>query len=210
MSHRRRWPVVLVLVLVGALAPDPAALRAAARQSAQAPVFRSGVELITVDVTVVDSSGNPIRTLRPDQFRVSIDGRSRRVVSADLVEYAPGDAGDGTGAAPVRPRATFSSNDSPVSAAAPGRLVFLAVDQGSFRPMAGRAATDAANRFLNRLQPQDRVGLIVFPAPGPSVAPSTDRTAVRQALDRIVGSGEALQNDAGHQAIEPRRERRHR
>ncbi len=194
MNCRRPWPVALVLVLVGALAPDPAALRAAPQQAAPSPVFRSGVELITVDVTVVDSSGNPIRTLRPDQFRVMVDGRPRRVVSADMVEYAPGTAGEETPATPLGQKATFSSNDSLVAAAAPGRLVFLAVDQGSFRPMAGRAVTDAANRFLDRLQPQDRVGLIVFPTPGPSLAPSTDRTAVRQALDRIVGLGEALRS----------------
>ena len=207
MSHRRRWPVALVLVLVGASSPGPAALRAASGQSpqspqtVQAPVFRSGVELITVDVTVVDGSGNPIKTLGPEKFRVSIDGKPRRVVSADLVEYAPGTPADEAPSSSVGPKATFSSNDSPVAAAAPGRLVFLAVDQGSFRPMAGRAATDAASRFLDRLQPQDRVGLIVFPTPGPTIAPSTDRTAVRQALDKIVGSGEALRSTRSNRRI---------
>lgn len=194
MSNGRQWPLALALVLAGGLAPDWALLRAESQEPAQAPVFRSGVELITVDVTVVDSSGNPIKTLRPDQFRVTIDGRPRQVVSADLIEYAAGQPGDGATPTRLAARATFSSNDSPVASAAPGRLVFLAVDQGSFRPMAGRAATDAANRFLDRLQALDRVGLIVFPMPGPSLAPSTDRAAVRQALNKIVGTGQALRS----------------
>ncbi len=196
MTHRRRWPVTLGLVIACASMAGPGALGAASGQSAQAPVFRSGVELITVDVTVVDRTGSPIRDLRPDQFRVAIDGKPRRVVSADLVEYAAGTPADELTTS-IGPKATYSSNDSPVASAAPGRLVFLAVDQGSFRPMAGRAATDAASRFLSRLQPQDRVGLIVFPTPGPSLAPSTDRTAVRAALDRIVGSAETLRSTRG-------------
>jgi len=158
--------IAAILVLLGTLAPDAAASQPPPRLAAQTPVFRSGVELVTIDVTVVDSSGNPIRTLRPDQFRVTIDGRPRPVVSADLVEYAPGTPGDGT-TGTAAARMTFSSNESLVAAAAPGRLVFLVVDQGSFQPMAGRAATDAAARFLDRLQPQDRVGLIVFPVPAP-------------------------------------------
>jgi hypothetical protein len=51
-------------------------------------VFRSGVELVAVDVQVVDRDGHPTISLGPEQFDVSIDGRRRLVISADLVRYA--------------------------------------------------------------------------------------------------------------------------
>ena len=54
-------------------------------QSDQAPVFRSGVEVMEVDVTVVDGQGMPIRDLRAPEFTVTIDGQPRRVVSAEFV-----------------------------------------------------------------------------------------------------------------------------
>src|SRR4051812_48476698 len=47
--------------------------------------FRAGVDVVAVDVDVVDHDGGPIQGLRPDQFQVSIDGKTRKVISADFV-----------------------------------------------------------------------------------------------------------------------------
>ena len=55
---------------------------------AQAPVFKSGVELIAVDVSVVDKTGLPVRSLIADQFNVTVDGKPRRVISAEFVDHA--------------------------------------------------------------------------------------------------------------------------
>jgi len=208
----RRWSRIAITSLVAAsgLTLGTAVLGAAARQTAppqaagapqgaatsvgQAPVFRSGVELITVDVTVVDKSGNPIRSLGPEEFAVSVDGKPRRVVSANLVDYSARTSDRADDGSTIAPVATYSTNETAVAAAAPGRLVFLAIDQGSFRPAAARAAIDAARRFLDRLQPQDRVGLMTFPPPGPSLAPGTDREHVGRALGQIIGTAVALRS----------------
>src|SRR4051794_17496192 len=48
--------------------------------------FRSGLDLIAIDVQVIDRDGIPVEGLGPDKFEVTINGRKRRVVSADLVE----------------------------------------------------------------------------------------------------------------------------
>src|SRR5205809_521465 len=48
--------------------------------------FRSGLDLIAIDVQVIDREGVPVADLGPDKFEVTINGRRRRVVSADLVE----------------------------------------------------------------------------------------------------------------------------
>ena len=56
---------------------------------AQQPTFRSGVDLVTVDATVLGRDGVPIDNLGPDDFRLEVDGRARRVVSAQFVSQAP-------------------------------------------------------------------------------------------------------------------------
>jgi len=178
---------VAVAVAGGLGRPD-----AASPQTAQAPVFRSGIELISIDVSVVDKSGNPIRQLRPDQFEVTVDGKPRRVVTAEFVDFVPAPpVSVAPGAAPGIPAPAYSSNETPGAGAPPGRLVVIAVDQGSFRPLGARAAAEAARRFIDRLQPQDRVGLVAFPAPGPAISPSKNHAAVRDALVRIIGSADA-------------------
>ena len=73
--------------------PAPAAAPAAGGHPAQEPApasqqptFRTGVDIVSVDVAVVDSRGNPVEDLRAPDFAVKIDGEVRRVVSAELVK----------------------------------------------------------------------------------------------------------------------------
>jgi len=160
-------------------------------RTSQQPVFKSGVELIAVDVAVVDRNGNPISGVRPDQFEVTVDGKPRRVVSAEFVEFAS--RGKPAAAKPAPEpvaRPLFSSNLAPAPGVPLGRLIFLAIDQASFRPLAASGAMEAARRFIDRLQPADRVGLVAFPAPGPSVPASRDHAAARAATAKIIGSAQ--------------------
>ncbi len=60
--------------------------------SAQGPVFRSGVDLVTFGVTVVDRRGNFVTDLAPEDFTLIEDGREQKV------QYFSGGVGtDGTG-----------------------------------------------------------------------------------------------------------------
>ncbi len=166
--------------------------------SAQTPVFKSGVELIMVDASVVDRNGDPVRGVKPDQFEVTLDGKPRRVASAELIDYVPS-----TGSArriqslPAAP--TFSTNQISLDPAAPGRLIYVAVDQASFRTFGAHGAMEAARKFLDRLQPSDRVGFIAFPAPGPVVEASQNHVAMRAATAKIVGMADLLRSTTGSQ-----------
>src|ERR1700676_3827072 len=51
----------------------------------ETPRFRSSVDVTSLDASVVDRSGRPITNLGPDAFAVRIDGKPRRVVSAEWV-----------------------------------------------------------------------------------------------------------------------------
>src|SRR5687768_8139752 len=47
--------------------------------------FRSSVDLIALDVQVRDKNGRPVSTLDAGSFEVTVDGKPRRVVSADFI-----------------------------------------------------------------------------------------------------------------------------
>ena len=161
----------------------------------QAPVFKSGVELMAVDVSVVDGSGQPVRGLRPDQFEVLLDGRPRRVASAEMLDFVTSAKPAGPAAAVARP--VFSSNEHPVDGAAVGRLIYIAVDQASFRTAGAYGAMEAARRFIDRVQPSDRVGLIAFPVPGPVIDASRNHELARTAMTKILGTADPLRSQTG-------------
>ena len=55
------------------------------------PRIRVSVDVVAVDVQVIDSTGRPVPNLGPEKFSVTINGRRRRVVSAEQIgSEAPG------------------------------------------------------------------------------------------------------------------------
>ena len=170
ISHRR------ILLLRRLLAAS--VLVGAATVTTSSQVFRGGVDVITVDVTVLDKDGRPVEELKPGDFTVKIDGQTRRVVSAVLQK-----AGAASPQAVLAPERFFSTNSTPVI----GRKVMFAIDQlhvapGTLAPLLG-----AAHTFLDDLTPADQAALVAFPAPGPNVQFTTDKTRVRAALRMELG-----------------------
>ena len=159
-----------------------------AQVPAQAPVFRSGVDVVEVDVQMSDASGRPVAGLSAGEFTLLVDGQPRAVSSMEFVRYdeAPsgGPAAAGDPAATALAAASFSSN----AAIRSGRMFVLAVDQGNMTRGGGRGAMEAAGRFLDRLSPDDRVALVTLPI-GPSAEFTADHALVKAAAAKIVGGG---------------------
>ena len=176
-----RWMLALLSVGVAAVA----------MQAQQLPVFRAGVELLEVDVSVVDDAGDPITDLSEAEFTVSVDGEPRRIVTAQFVDLRAPATAPATGAA--RPRgaeptaAGFSYSTNTLGGR--GRVVMLAIDNESIGVGEGRQATRAASDFLDTLNPNDQVALVTVPPPGPNVDFTMDHQLVREHLDRAVGIG---------------------
>jgi len=162
------WALVTAVLLAG---PQP-----------QAPRFRTGTDLIVVDVQVVDSKGQPLVGLTPEKFEVSVGGKMRRIVSAELVSYGMTGAGKPAGSNPAPGPEVTTRN----LAAGQGRLIVLAVDARSFGPGSSDGVLAAAQGFLKQLQPNDQVGLLSYPI-GPQLDPTTDRAAVIDKLKTIAG-----------------------
>jgi VWFA-related protein len=51
------------------------------------PIFRTGAELVRVDVTVIDSKGHPVTTLTADDFTVEEDGAPQKIQSFKFIEH---------------------------------------------------------------------------------------------------------------------------
>ena len=156
------------------------ALAATALWSAasQQPVFRSGVELVTLDVSVIDDGGRPVEGLGAEQFEITVDGAPRRVVSAQFVPMRS--AGE---TLPVRsPHFTTNEQDSS------SRLILFAVDQMHIRRVEGRAALQAAAKFIDDLTESDRVAAVPL-THAAAIKFTSDRASVKRQLEKLSGTG---------------------
>jgi VWFA-related protein len=162
------------------------------------PRFRTQVEAVPLDIIVVDRDGRPVPDLGPADFSVTVDGQARNVVSAEFLSSAA------AGAAPRAPDAprwdideafdqAYLDNQRALATDRPrSRTIVIAIDQSSFSTAAGRTAALAARGLLDMLHPDDRIGLVAFPPPGPSVPPTRDHQRVRAALGQVTGSAESM------------------
>src|SRR3954463_2732924 len=146
----------------------------------QTPTFRSGVELVTVDVGVIDQTGKPVDDLRAPDFMVKIDGQVRHVVTAHLVRIDPEAAKKKLA---DKEETFFTSNLTPPE----GRQIIFAVDQVNVRPGTLKILMRTASQFVDRLSPLDQVAFRAYPDPGARVPFTTDRLRVKLALDSLIG-----------------------
>jgi len=175
--------VALGLAAVSAQTPAP---------QTQQPVFRTGIDLLTVDATVVDRDGRQITDLTVADFTVEVDGRPRQVVSAEyvkLVDDAPVIVGARRTAAPAPAANPFFSSNAPTLS--PGRIILLMVDEGNIRLGQGRDVMRAAAKFVDGLSPNDRVAVAAIPR-GAVVDFTSDHERVREALLATVGRASAF------------------
>src|SRR4051794_25087185 len=115
-----RFPVSVIRT-AALLALAVALVAAKAGVRAQQPAPRGSGDAIAVEVQVVDRDGKPVSGLAPDKFNVTIDGRKRRVVSAELMRWG-------------------TASPAP----AEGRAIMLAIDCASFDSDVSRAVIRAA------------------------------------------------------------------
>ncbi|MGH9255928.1 MAG: VWA domain-containing protein [Vicinamibacterales bacterium] len=172
-----------LLGIIAVLTAGVASLAAQSQQSeppVQGPTFRTGVDVVAVDVSVVDGSGKPVEDLLAPDFVVKIDGQPRRVVSADHVRIDV-EAARREAANPFE--TLFTTNLKPQN----GRMFVIAVDQLGIRFGGARALLETAGKFLDSLSPADRAAFIAYPEPGISVGFTNDWLRLRQAMQRVVG-----------------------
>jgi VWFA-related protein len=139
--------------------------------------FKADVELVAVEATVIDNKDTPVQGLGPDDFAVTISGRPRRVVKAEWLTYGTERAA--LSGAPARAAADAASTPATPP---PQRKYIVAIDEESFQPAAVRAAKAAAEKFVDKLRPDDYVGVYAYPTGKANMALSHDHAAVKKEL----------------------------
>jgi VWFA-related protein len=177
-----------IALLAALLATWPAGVHG---QAPQQPTFRSGVEVVLIDVNVVDKSAKPVDDLQAEDFTVNVDRKPRKIVSAVYINH-----GTATGLKTGGPTGDSQPVGLPGSgpgapAPAPGRNVLVVVDEDSLDTGDGLVAKRAAGGFLDRLPASDRVGVLTIPRLKSAVKLSTDRADARKALDAVIAGRDA-------------------
>lgn len=177
MGDRRRVGLGMLVIASIAASAAPSAQR-------QAPTFRSGVELIEVDATVIDGDGNPIPDLRAADFSVTVDGEPRAVVQAQFISLRAPEESSHPADSPAEDAGYTSNAD-----ADPGRLIVILVDEESMPWGEGRRLMHAAAGFVDSLGPGDRVSVVAMPQPGVYIDFTSDHDRVRRAVEGMSGLG---------------------
>src|SRR5689334_3650540 len=158
--------LVIALALVAWTALPRAQSSALAGQ-----VFRSGTELVLVNVVVRDRSGAVVRGLGRDDFSVAEDGKPQTVTSFDFEELdAPRQAPERAASDPPLlqvPPARPAAPAPPLEAAKVDmhgrRLIVLFFDLSSMQPEEVERSTTAAHDYIeHRLSPADLIAVVSF------------------------------------------------
>jgi VWFA-related protein len=173
-----------------------------------APLFRSTVNLILVDVVVRDKKGAVVKGLTADDFQLVEDGKPQQIVTFAYEEIAKTSpplerASILAGAAPASavPRVSAPSAGAPAAAATPPvpltsedvaghRLLTLLFDTSSMQPEDVTKAADAAIKWVNeQMGPAD---LVAVASIGSSLQVlsdfSSDKEQVRSVLQSFSAS----------------------
>jgi VWFA-related protein len=156
----------------------------------QSPTFRSGVNLLAVDALVIDRDGQPITGLTAADFTVRINNQLRKIVSADLVRHTTVEskatlpAGASSPAAGTAPPALIRTPGQIVENT---RTIVIAIDEPSFLPEQIKPAVRAVQAFIRKLDPNDVVGVYVYPFAKAELDMTHDHAAAIEKLDKTMG-----------------------
>jgi VWFA-related protein len=123
-------------------------------QDQSLPTFRSGVDIVELDVTVVDRNRRPVRGLTAADFVVLEEGVPRPIYSFVAVDIPPASATTTAWQRDVAPDIT--TNQRPV-----GRIIVVVIDDWRTRGIwASRQAREVVRAIVNDLGPEDMAAIV--------------------------------------------------
>jgi len=184
LAGRRGQPVLAIGLVIVLLALTGFPGRAQVLPTPARPAFKTGIELVVIDVSVLGRDGSPVEDLGIGDFAVTVDGAPRRIASVQFLR-----ASASPEAGPPAPTATPPppALDTAVPPA-PGRTFIIVVDRETLPAGGGRSHLEAAARFVDTLGPSDRVGLWALPVASTSLRFLHDREQLKRELLNLVGT----------------------
>jgi VWFA-related protein len=182
-----QWPFVLRRLCLSTLIVVPAVGLTAPPQTEQSatsqPVFRTGVDLLPLLVSVLDGSGQPVSGLEPRDFEVTLDGKPRTVKFARFYSSSRTAAPEHLAAVSPAPTPRLAASNT---AGNPGRVVVFVVDRESLRAGSGKVVLHTAAKLLSQLTEEDASGFIGLPTGRLEIG--RDHERIRKAIENSVGT----------------------
>lgn len=152
------------------------------------PTFKSSVDLIRLDVTVVDDQGHPVDSLVPDDFEVRVNGTVRPVTALRYLDLGTLTTANALGASMT------SSNEPPPG----GRIIVVAVDEESLpKTDNARPLMQTIAGWIERLTPADRMSIVALPPPGIRQKFTSDKNALTRTLYKLHARPPSVPADRG-------------
>ncbi|MGE3955384.1 MAG: VWA domain-containing protein [Vicinamibacterales bacterium] len=166
-------------------AGQPPASQPPAQPPADQPVFRAGINFVRVDVIVSDRNGNPIDTLKPEDFEIVEDGRAQAIETFKLVSLD----GGLIESARTPPRQIRTDADEESEAARDDvRLFAFFMDDYHTRLETSMQAREQLARFVQtQLGPTDMVGMMYPLQPVAAVRMTRNHDAIVRGLMQFTG-----------------------
>ena len=153
-----------------------------------APTFRGGIDIVTLDVTVLDAARRPVRDLTAADFTLLENGTPQPIVA-----FAPVDVPDVVSTAPAWMREV--APDVASNALEQRRLIVIVMDDAGtrFDPGVSKFATTIANRVIDGLGPAD-LAAVAFTFQGRAQTFTSDREQLRAAVNSFAPKGGGTAN----------------
>ncbi len=150
----------------------------AAQQPMQQPVFRSGVELVTIDVVATGRDGRPVHDLKVEDFELFEDGAPQEIRTFRFLNFSAAEP------APMLPAGVVSNQ------AEPGGIFAVVLDEIGFQVDDIQTVRRTAARFFSEtLQPNDHV-VVVRSGAASEFTLTNDHTLALEAIARSSGRRE--------------------
>jgi len=163
----------------------PGAQPQSSQPPANQPVFRAGINVVRVDVIVSDKNGNPVDTLKPEDFEVVEDGKVQSIDTFKLVSLD----GGLVESTKERPRQILTDADEESEAARDDvRLFAFFLDDYHVRVESSMQAADQLARFVQtQLGPTDMIGMMYPMQATATVRMTRNHDAVMKGLQQFRG-----------------------
>jgi VWFA-related protein len=150
-------------------------------QDRQAPTFRTGIDLVQVDVVVVDKDGNPVTGLKTSDFTLLDRKKPQAIATFEEIAHRRADR-----IPPLELPAAVKLDVSSNQTAQSDRLVVMVVDDLHIYKERTDRAKEIARKVLVDLGAQSSMA-VLFTSQDHSTQVTTDQSRLRAAVDTLKG-----------------------
>jgi VWFA-related protein len=160
-------------------------LAQAQEQQPAVPRFRTGVDIVLLDVTVLDRSRQPIRGLKATDFAILEEGRPQPIVSFDELSVPEPDGSLASWMRDVAPDVRTNTGDD-------RRIVLLVLDDATISFTRTQQVRKIGRAIIDRLGPADLTAIVYTGAQKRSQEFTSDHASLRAAVDQFVDTSMPL------------------